>query len=564
MPFIWTRLKRLAWTMGLLLTGGCAPPHTQESSLLTPHSLWPHPSPQKPQTGVPSPSPSFEEIPLPFKKCVSLSIQANTSLKEALLELCQKEKISVVIHTFPEKSSSQTYTCFQKPFIQVLRDLCELAHIRFRLSEQTIHLEEDTPYIHTHTVPFPVGSRQVHNQINVLTNVLGSLEGYSPQNNSHTQLSGTTCVDFWGELEHVLQFILKEPSPSSQSIPSTALLSPSTPELPLSPLASDNTQRRTVRLLTTLPLEQREKPSKKKEEKPLSPITTQMAPHFTHYALHKQAGLISVYGTKRQHHLIHTYLERLKQLTHIQVTIEAQILEILLKENFKSGINWHMLGKHLNAQILGHPNTQTPFLTFGMKSGSFSGILATLSHFGTVRTLSNPRLTVLNNQPALMKVAKNEVFFQLEVDRVLSSDNKPDLETTTSRMQTIPIGLVLMVQPSVDPDTREITLALRPTLSRVVEMRNDPAVSIRSDNKIHSQVPVVQMRELDSVLKVQSHETVLMGGLMEKYQAQEKTGLPILHDTPLFDTLFSEKTEDSSTSELVIMLKVWIEEESTP
>jgi general secretion pathway protein D len=270
---------------------------------------------------------------------------------------------------------------------------------------------------------------------------------------------------------------------------------------------------------------------------------------------------VSVYGTKGQHRAIHHYLKRLKALTHLQITIEAHILEVLLKEEYKSGINWQFMGQHLKGALLAPPSLGTPLMTLDLKGGGFAAMLGLMAGFGRVRTLSNPRLTVLNNQPALMKVARNEVFFRLEVDRVLSGDNKPDLETTTSHMQTIPIGLVMLVQASVDPDTHEITLALRPTLSRVVEMRDDPAVSLRSDNKIHSQIPVVQTRELDAILKVKPHHVMLMGGLMESHDSHTSQGLPLLHENSFWGTLFGQKSQNTSTSELIILLKAWVEED---
>jgi general secretion pathway protein D len=199
-----------------------------------------------------------------------------------------------------------------------------------------------------------------------------------------------------------------------------------------------------------------------------------------------------------------------------------------------------------------------------LKTSGFKALLGALGEFGHVRTLSNPRLTVLNNQPALMKVVKGEVFFRLEVDRILSSNAKPDLETTTSHMQTIPIGLMMVVQPSVDQSTGEVLLSLRPTVSRVVELRDDPAVSLRSENKVQSKIPVVQTRELDSVLRVRPQETVLMGGLMETTQENSRRGLGPLQQLPVVGNLFGSQEESSCLCELVILLRVWVDQGAAP
>jgi general secretion pathway protein D len=272
-----------------------------------------------------------------------------------------------------------------------------------------------------------------------------------------------------------------------------------------------------------------------------------------------------VYGTKHQQRLIHEYLQRIKRLTHIQVTVEAHILEILLKKKYQWGVDWQVLGRRLEgAGIVGIDNKLPGLVSLRLTTPGFKALLGILGEFGHVRTLSNPRLTVLNNQPALMKVVKGEVFFRLEVDRILSSNAKPDLETTTSHMQTIPIGLMMVVQPSVDQSTGEVLLSLRPTVSRVVELRDDPAVSLRSENKIQSKIPVVQTRELDSVLRVHPQETVLMGGLMETTQENSRRGLGPLQQLPVVGGLFGSQEESSSLCELVILLRVWVDQGAAP
>ncbi len=52
-------------------------------------------------------------------------------------------------------------------------------------------------------------------------------------------------------------------------------------------------------------------------------------------------------------------------------------------------------------------SAQADMVSFGAEGSRFSAIANTLQEFGLVRTLSSPRLTVMNNQAAILKVAQN-------------------------------------------------------------------------------------------------------------------------------------------------------------
>ena len=90
--------------------------------------------------------------------------------------------------------------------------------------------------------------------------------------------------------------------------------------------------------------------------------------------------------------------------------------------------------------------------------------------------------------------------------------------TVNSTLHTVPIGIILTLQPSINKETNEITLNVRPTLSRITSSVSDPAVAflvaqaaaagtpVNIDNK----VPVIEVRELDSILKLKSGRLMLV------------------------------------------------------
>jgi type II secretory pathway component GspD/PulD (secretin) len=492
-----------------------------------------------------------------FQTPLTCSFSEEVTMADAFKTLTSKRPFNFSLNAQSKEKKGGIYQARQKPLIEIIEDLCNLTHSRYYLKQGTLMIEEDLPYLEVHSVSFLSGARKTQNQLNITTNLLSSPEGKGGDNSSNTRLSGEATADFWGELQQNLELILNPPEIqvpliqeafSSKKPPLLDLLLPEEDphELP----------QRSLQLLGS-PEGSISQKASCKSDTPGVPLLQKnfLSQRTAPYAFHKQAGLLSVYGTQKQQKLVENYLKRLQQLVHTQVTIEAKIFEVLLNDTFKTGIDWHSLGRHLGIDFRGALLEDPGNFTWKIQTPQFSSCLSWMERFGTVRTLSNPRITVLNNQPAVIKVAKNEVFFRLEIDRVISSDNKPDLETTVSQMQTVPIGLMMMVQPSINLETEEITLTLRPSLSRVVEMRDDPAVAIRSDNKIRSQIPIVQTREIDSVIQLKSGETVVLGGLIEENRTEEQSGLPGNSINPFLDHFLSQKTKSTALTELVIFLK---------
>jgi MSHA type pilus biogenesis protein MshL len=434
-------------------------------------------------------------------KPVSLSVYENISLKEVLMELGYQAGVGLALS--PQLDSEKVgiiYSVTHTSFIEVIKDICLLTHLRFQIQGNRILIEPDSPYLKTYSVQFLSHTRKSENRIAVSTDVFTPLESQArTDNGSASVLLGNSLMDFWVELEHNLKMILGAEVKGAAS-----------------------------------------------------------------YSLHKQAGLVTVHGTARQQEQVAQYLQKLKEATSSQVIIEAKIIEVALDNEFKTGINWEQLGGdvHMMAPLAPvKPHVSLPshdIFTFSVAHEKFSAVLNLVKKFGTVRTLSNPRLTVMNNQPAMLKVATNEVFFHIEFERYFQAEGKPDVENISSDAMTVPIGLVMIVQPSINLQTGEIAMALRPTISRVQKEVEDPAVAIKSHQKVKSTVPVVQVRELDSVLKMKSGQVLVMGGLMEDRSSYTTASVPIIDSIPFFGEFAKGKDDDRKITELVIFLTAHI------
>jgi general secretion pathway protein D len=240
------------------------------------------------------------------------------------------------------------------------------------------------------------------------------------------------------------------------------------------------------------------------------------------YSINKQAGIVSVYANERLHRQIAEYLQDLRRSSTSQVLIEAKVLEVQLTDEFITGIDWGSVtgGSFGDLDVslnLGtpdmNPTNGTNLFTLGMGGNDFTGFVNMLSRFGTVRALASPRLTVINNQPAVLSVAKNTVYFELDVTRTTTGSPPVTDTTVDSEIKTVPEGVLINVLPSIDLDRGQISMQVRPTVTRIDSFKNDPGVSILAAG-IESPIPELNVQEIDSVVKLKSGQVMVMGGLI--------------------------------------------------
>jgi MSHA type pilus biogenesis protein MshL len=486
-----------------------------------------------------------KQIPAVFLQTVSVTVSENQSLKPVFIELAKQAGIDLQLD--PQISSHFVFSAKSQPFINVIEDMCSLGNLRYKIIGKAIRIEVDSPYVENYNVQFLNLARSSQNRISIATDVFSNMGANTNankvpiDNGSNSSVNVASTSDFWLELENNLKIILGHRNSVSMPTPS-ASLGPALPQ----------------------------------------------PPETVNYSLHKQAGIVSVFGTAKHHKEVKNYLKHLRIAASSQVLIEAKIVEVNLKEEFKSGINWQKIGTHgdwqfnakfgdlsQNSRFHDPTSPTTNLVNIGATGTNFSSILQALQEFGASRTLSSPRLTVMNNQTAILKVAQNQVYFRINYDKQFSTAVQQQSVNISSDIQTVPIGLVMSVQPSIDPETNEIILFLRPTISRLNQAVRDPAVDIAYNANIGagtsaselikphpSLVPVVEVREIDSVLRVKDGEIAILGGLMEIRSTQDNAKLPFLGDITLVKELFSSHSEGDLVVELVILLKASILEDA--
>ncbi|PCI82434.1 MAG: type II and III secretion system protein [SAR86 cluster bacterium] len=277
-----------------------------------------------------------------------------------------------------------------------------------------------------------------------------------------------------------------------------------------------------------------------------------------------ESGLVTVRATNRQHEDVFTFIETVRTRALYQVLIEATIVEVNLNDRFQSGVDWSLLARD-NGQVsftqdllgLNLASTPTNVLTIDKSAGpdAITSTVRLLSQFGETKVLSSPKIMALNNQTAMLRVVDSRIYFTISVEPgVAASAAGPGTPTVfTSEVHSVPIGFTMAVTPQIS-ENDQVTLNVRPTISRIIRFVNDPNPALAQENVIN-QIPEVQIREIESILKVESGQIAILGGLMQDTVENSNSGLPGLNRLPIVGNLFSQKDENLVKTELIIFIR---------
>ncbi|MDO6444743.1 pilus (MSHA type) biogenesis protein MshL [Colwellia sp. 1_MG-2023] len=273
-----------------------------------------------------------------------------------------------------------------------------------------------------------------------------------------------------------------------------------------------------------------------------------------------QAGLITVRALPSEIASVKKFINDTQNHLRRQVIIEAKIMEVTLNDDYQQGVKWD--------QVLGHASsTDLTFSTTGniannvissaiggttalsFINSDFSGVIELLQTQGNVQVLSSPRITATNNQKAVIKVGEDEYF----VTEVSNTTTTGTATTTTPEVQLTPFfsGIALDVTPQID-EHGEVILHIHPS----VTLTDEQSKTIRLGSEDFT-LPLAQssVRESDTIIRANSGEIVVIGGLIETRKVDLESKTPLLGDIPLVGELFKSKNQTMQKKELIIMLK---------
>jgi general secretion pathway protein D len=514
---------------------------------------------------------SFVPAPKPAVKPPTYSVVVNeVPVKELLLALARDTRQNIDIH--PGLSGLVSLNAINETLPAILERITTQVSMRYRVEGNTIIISTDSPYMKTYKVNYVNMTRETTSTIGVSGQIQAggtgaggaSGGGGGALNASSTLVKTVSNNNFWDALRDNIRAILA--STRSQSMTSEQRAE----------------RAETQRAAREERLQQAEAVARAGQAAPQLfssvfgsgaqplPVTGDVRDDVI---VNAAAGTISVLANEKQHALVQQHLDGIAQSSQRQVLIEATIAEVTLSDQYQGGIDWQRLGTLSAAGTRGGIAFTQLFrgagdfgagsLTVGYANptsiiGDISATVQLLNTFGNTRVLSSPKLMALNNQTALLKVVDNVVYFSVESQQgaILSSGAQAPPTFNTTAL-TVPVGMIMSLTPQIN-ENGQVTLTVRPTVTRILRFKNDPNPSLCDAARVKcvaNPVPEIQIREMESVLQLVSGQTAVLGGLMQDNATRNRNAVPGVGDVPQFGELFGFRSDLVSKSELVIFLR---------
>lgn len=586
----------------IVLLAGCAspapPPSTQH---LEPSAPVPGKAPEF------SVAPPLPKPPKPAEKPELYSVVVHeTNVQDLLFALARDAKVNVSVH--PGISGTVTMSVLDQTLMEILDIISKQVDMRYEINGKSLSITQDLPYLKMYRIDYPNIARSSQSSVSISTNVAstgggpGASGSGSGSNASDSTIKNTANNDFWKTLVANLRELLSETDrvpatgqavPVSQAgVASTAQAAPAIPP-PAAPAQNQSSGRTATTLAagggTTgaaavagtssaataarLPVAQIPVAQPAPPASPQSGAATRSPYRETGSIIaNAENGVINVRATQRQHEKVREFLDGIMGNARRQVLIEATIVEVDLSDRYQQGIDWSLLrtagsgagtgitvapGGPTSGQLTGGLLSSLTTLTWNKTSWEYSltAALRLLESFGTLRVLSSPKVSVLNSQTSILKVVDNEVYFTISVTQgtAATATSPATPATYTSVINTVPVGFLMTVTPQISGHG-EVILNLRPTISRISAFATDPSPALALAGVVN-RIPVVQSREMESILRVQSGDIAVLGGLIQDTRDRKTDSVPGLSGIPVVGDLFQYADNRSRKTELVIFLR---------
>jgi len=258
----------------------------------------------------------------------------------------------------------------------------------------------------------------------------------------------------------------------------------------------------------------------------------------------KNAGLVTITGTRQQLKEIKNYLKTLNKRLGKEVLIDVHIYSVELSSSHKTGIDWSELALSLPnsgvslraAKVFG---SESIFNSATFNTGAFLNFLA---QNGNVNSISNPKIVTLNSQKAIMSIG-DTIYYKYASNVTSNNNGNP---TTSYTISSKFVGVVLDITPQIS-DNGEIILSINPKISSFKNI-----AQLQNSNR--DMPPDTKDDTLMSVVKLKNNETLVLGGLITNDSQLEVNGVPVLKEIPIIKYLFSSREKITSRKELVFVI----------
>jgi MSHA biogenesis protein MshL len=562
--------------IGMMLPG-CAtkPIKPSELHIQQPASL--------PETESSIPQPIKDSVVLPPPKPVGKVdtysvVVTNVPAQQILFALARDAKINLDIQSGIQ--GTVTVNAINQTLPQILDRISRQVDMRYELDNGTLTVMPDTPYLKQYRIDYVNMSRDTEGSISNSSQVgstggsAGAAAAGAGANSSQLAIKNLSKNHFWETLVQNIKDILHEtdkilPAGSSETVvqQSSAVSTTGTGVQTTSGGKKGNKPPG---------IENSPNPANL-EEGGTTVTRTNTFREAASVIANPETGVITVRATGKQHEKIQQFIDQVMSNARRQVLIEVTVAEVALNKNYQQGIDWKTMmngakGFTLTQAATGNPlppaSSSASIFTLNYtnpasKLGNLSANISLLESFGTVKVLSSPTLSVMNNQTAVLRVVDNLVYFTIE-SSTSQAANTTTLTTYTTTPHSVPVGLTMSITPQIS-DNDSVQVNVHPSITSTLTSVQDPnptlanpcGVGIATCNipAIVSTIPEIRTREMESVLKLDNNQIAVLGGLMQDEVNNLTDEVPLLSKIPLIGNLFKNRNDTTTKTELVIFLR---------
>lgn len=270
-------------------------------------------------------------------------------------------------------------------------------------------------------------------------------------------------------------------------------------------------------------------------------------------SLDRPAKVISFRANKLSYDQINNYLSYVSK-TRSLIVYDTVIYEVAFSNGSQQGIAWDKLvlsdksgslGLTSNASLSGGATQALPIAggvgfsaIYNGGSASMSVLAAFLETQGTLKTVSQPKISVMAGGKAMWRVGNTTSF----VSKVGSTVGSTVTQTTVETNQLL-TGLDMLVNGDVYEGT--IVTGIKIKLNDLLRFVPYSALGTQLN------LPQTANRELETTVRARPGDTIMLAGINIDKESQDSSGL----FGNQRNWLPTGNTENSSKSELVIVLK---------
>ena len=521
-------------------------------------------------------------------KAQTYSVVVNeVPVKEILFALARESKLNIDIH--PSIQGRATLNAVDQTLPAILERLARQVDLTYKMEGNVLYIAPDAPVLRTYQINYVNMQRTTKGNVSVANEIAsasnstvtsagaGGASTTSSSGSSGGSNTSSTSVEsesknyFWDSLIQNIKDILSESDKEVlvKRLGSDARLqaqydaqTQGSGDVSVNSRGSNSTGNNSGGGVSGSGNQNVQGATNETAEKNLKEYKTLFAASVI---ANKETGVLSVRATGKQHESIQEFIDKVQAGARRQVLIEATIVEVRLNDSFQAGIDWSRFGNNANSsgftfkQTLGSISaSSSPGFTVGYLNpvsslGKLAASVTLLEQFGDTKVISSPKLMVLNSQTAILKVVDNLVYFTTQAIVTPANNISAALTSFTTTPHTIPTGVWMSVTPQINENSM-VTLNVRPTIAKEFGPRvQDPNPDLVGGPG--SGIPQIQVREMESMLQINSGNTAVLGGLMQDDVRRNSDKVPGLSKVPVVGKAFTSKDEANIKTELVIFLR---------